>query len=305
MKCKILALIFALALVLSLAGCESSSGEQTQTPSKNTATTTPTSAASTPTKAASSPKDATIEEAVVVDQDGLRITVKGLDTTGGFMGPELKLLIENNSDRALTVQARDVSVNGLMITGTSLSCDVAPGKKANDSLVLFSSDLENSGIDTFASIEFKFHVFESDDWDTLFDTPAIQLETSLAQTYTQRYDDSGTTLYEEDGLRIVCPGLREDSVFGPEILLYIENQSDLDITVQIRDLSINGFMVMSSLSSDVLAGKRAYTEITLFSSDLEDNGIEQIQNAEFSFHIFDPHSWDTIKDTDSVSLSFE
>lgn len=101
--------------------------------------------------------DVTIEEAVLFDQGGIRITVKSFDAKGIF-GPEIKLLIENDSAKAITVQTRNTSVNGYMIE-TMMSADVAAGKKANDSLTLMRSDLETAGITTVADIELSFHIY--------------------------------------------------------------------------------------------------------------------------------------------------
>ena len=74
----------------------------------------------------------TVEEQVLLDQDDIKITLKSLDFDG-FYGPELKVLIENNSDKSIIVQTRDSSVNDIMIE-TMFSCNVAAGKKANDGL---------------------------------------------------------------------------------------------------------------------------------------------------------------------------
>ena len=52
-----------------------------------------------------------IEQQVIFDQDGIIITATGIDFNSSFMGPEIKLLIENNTEKNLTVQARNVSVN--------------------------------------------------------------------------------------------------------------------------------------------------------------------------------------------------
>lgn len=39
-------------------------------------------------------------------------------------------------------------------------------------------------------------------------------------------------------------------------------------------------------------------------SEFEECGIEKIANLELSFHIFDLESWDTIMDTDAITIKF-
>ena len=127
----------------------------------------------------------------------------------------------------------------------------------------------------------------------------------MADNYNYTFDDSGDIAYEENGIKITVKGLAESSsLFGPELVVYIENNSDENITVQTRDFSVNGFMVNPIFSSDVMSGKHAIGTITFLSSELEENNITKFETAELSFHIFNAKSWDTIVDTDVISLSF-
>ena len=244
-----------------------------------------------------------IEEQVILDEQGVKITVKGLDKSG-IMGPSIKLLIENECGKDITVQARNASVNGYMIE-TLLSADLVNGKKSNETLTFSSGDLKRAGISTIADMEFSFHVFESSTWDDIFDSDMIQLRTSAADSYEYAFDDSGEVAYEGNGIKVVIKGLdEEDSIFGPGVVVHISNESDKAITVQTRDVSVNGFMLDPIFSSDVAAGKNAIDSITFMSSQLTENEIESIEDVELSFHIIDAKSWDTIQDTETVKITF-
>ena len=96
----------------------------------------------------------------------------------------------------------------------------------------------------------------------------------------------------------------EGSFLGPNLKLFIENLSQQGITVQARDVSVNGFMVDTSLSAEVLPNKRANTELTLIESDLEENGIAAVNEIELSFHIFESESWNDIIDTEKITITF-
>lgn len=244
----------------------------------------------------------TIEEQVLYDENDIKITATGMEDS--LFGTDLKLLIENNSGKSITVQARNSNVNGYMVD-TMMSADVASGKKANDSLTFQTSGLKDSGIEQIAEMEFSFYIFDSDTWDTILETDLITVRTSIADGYVQNYDDSGNLLVEAEGVKIIGKGLSaNDSFWGPGLILYIENNSEENVTVQVRDVSVNGFMVSSSMSTDVLIGKRAITAVQFFSTDLEDNGITDIENVELYFHIFKAENWDTITDTDVIRVDF-
>ena len=237
-----------------------------------------------------------------MDESGIKITATGLED--GWLGTDLKLLIENNGDTNVTVQARNSSVNGFMVD-TMMSEDVVAGKKANTTLTFSTGGLKEANITTVANMEFAFHIFETDSWDTYLDSAMIVLETSAADGYEQAVDDSGTLFYDTDGIKIVGKGLStDDSIFGPGLIVYIENNTEKNITVQVRDTSVNGFMVDPSMSQDVVSGKKAISAVTFFSSDLEENGIEDITEIETSFHIFDMDSWNGIADTEAILINF-
>ena len=249
-------------------------------------------------------KDVTIEEEVLFDQGGVRITAKSFNPKGTF-GPEIKLLIENESAKSVTVQARKSSVNGYMIE-TMFSAEVAAGKKANDALTFSNTDLKTAGITTIADMEFSFHIFDSETWDTVFDSDLISVKTSAAEGFEYSYDDSGDQVYSGNGVEIVVKGLSAaDSWLGPSVLVYISNESGQDITVQARDVSVNGFMVEAIFSCDVCAGKHAVDTVTFMKSELEENDIQDIEDVELSFHIFNMDTWDTIVDTPPVTITFD
>lgn len=283
---KLLSITLALVLVFSFAGCNNTDKK-----------------AEKPSDISSADKSKiTIEETVLVDEADVKITAKSL-TTDGLMGPEIKLFIENNSGKDLTFQCRHATVNGYMVD-TIMSVDVVDGKAANDSLTLMTYSLEACGIDVLADLELSFHIFDSE-WETYLDTDFIQLKTSASGNHTQTYDDSGDLAYDGNGIKIVVKGLTEDdSLLGPSIVVYLENTGDKNVTVQTKDVTVNGMMVEAVFSSEVVAGKRTVDTITFLESDIEENDITEIKDVELSFHVFDSEEWETIVDTESIKLSF-
>lgn len=311
---KVLALLLALTLVFSLAGCGSGditndkSPAEVSTDSQKQEIKEPEESSETQGEEPSTPvvstsNNASITETVVFDANDIKVTAKALNYDG-WMGPELVLLIENNSSQNITVQNRNASINGLMID-PMLSADVAAGKKANETMTIMSSELEQAGIKTIKDIEFILHIFDTETWDEIVDSDVIVISTD-ATDYVQTFDDSGVVAYDENGVKIVAKTLNSsDSFWGADLYLYIENNTEQDITVQARDVSIDGFMIDPVFSSEIVHGKKAFDSLTFMESDLTDNGITDIKEIELKFHIFDTASWDTIKDTDIVTVSFD
>ena len=246
--------------------------------------------------------EATIEETVLVDEAGVKITAKELELDGSR--PGIKLLIENNSGMDLTVQGRNSSVNGYMID-TSMSCDVVNEKKANDTLYFKGNELEKAGVSDLAEFEFTFDIFSTDTWDTYLETDPIHVRTSLADTVTQTVDDSGTPIYDENGVRIIVRELYKDnSDDSQSIEVFIDNSSEQNLCIQTRDVSVNGFMLSPVFSCDIISGKHIIDEIKFKGRELNENGITDIELVELSFYIFTLEGWDTVAESDSITLNF-
>lgn len=313
---KVIVLLMCIALLLAGCGMDVSPAPSTALPLSEAATQTESTAQQTSENVAESEKAATgetlisvkpeaaaITETVILDESGIKITAKSLEY-GGWLGPEVKFLIENESDSALTVQCRNASVNGYMVD-TSMSADVAAGKKSNDSLTIYQSSLDDCGITEIADIEFSFHIFKSDGWDTYLDSDLIKLETSAAEKHIYTYDDSGEVLFEGNGIKIVSKGFYEDtSYFGRAgLLVYVQNDSGENITIQARDESVNGFMVDTIFSLDVVNGKHAIDLVEFSQYSLDENSISDIETCELYFHIFNADNWDELLNTDPIVIT--
>jgi hypothetical protein len=245
--------------------------------------------------------EVTIDEQVLVDQNDIVVTATEY-TTDSIWGDGIKLLLENNSNEDVTVGCNALIVNDYMITDL-FSADVAAGKKANETLYLSNSELKAAGIENVGQVEVYFHVYDSVSYDTIFDTDDVTIQTSEYENMDTAVDDAGTELYNEGGIRIVGKTVDENSFWGTAILLYTENTSGKNVGISVDDMSINGFMMSPFFSTTVYDGKKSIDEITVFSSDMEENGIESIDEVELKFHIYDADSYDTIADSEAITFS--
>ena len=221
------------------------------------------------------------------------------------MGPEVKILVENNSTKNVLVTAESVSVNGYMMPYASLYAEVAAGKKANESLSVMTSELDQAGIETVAEMQFYIKVSDADTWDSIASSDLLTLNTSAAGL-EQPVDDSGDVLYEADGIKVVCKGLKQDIIWDGTIVFYMENNSGKPITIYAENVSVNGFMEDASLWSDLRDGTRIVDGLSLMDlSDLELESIDDVKNIEFNLRIINSETWDEIVTTDVITLNFE
>ena len=245
--------------------------------------------------------DVSIEEQVLVDQDGIKITALKY-VKDSIWGDGIKVLIENETDKDVMVGCNALIVNDYMINDLFAS-EVAAGKKSNETIYLSSSELKAAGIDTVGRIEIYFHVYDTDSYDKIFDSDCVTIETSAIDSIDMTANDEGTELYNDGGIRIIGKTVDENSFWGTAILLYIENQSGNNVGISVDDLSINGFMFTPYFSTTVYDGKKCIDDITIMSSELEENGIESIDEVELKFRVYNSDSYETIAESDPITFS--
>jgi len=251
----------------------------------------------------SSDEEVTIAETVLYEADGIKVTAKSL--ADGLLGTEVKLLIENDSSKNILITSSSVSANGYMMPTAALYAEVAAGKKANESLTLMSSELDQCGIETLAEMQFYLQIQDPETWETIKTTDLITLATS-ATGYTQPVDDSGDVLYNENGYKVVCKGLKQDIIWDGTVVFYMENNSNKAVSIYAENVSVNGFMQEVGLWSDLRPSTKMIDGMSMIDlSDLEITNIDEIKTIEFNLRIVDAETWEDIVTTDAMTLNFE
>lgn len=236
-------------------------------------------------------------EQVLFENDDYKVTLLSLEDS--YWGQDLKVRLENNSDENVTVQVRGCSVNGFMVDPI-FSEDIAAGKKSNSEISFSSSSLEEQNIKTINEVELSFEFFDSDSYDTLLETDKIQIK--LSDNNAEEETITGTTLYDEGGIKIIYKNTTKDDLFDDiNMNLYIENNTDQSITIQARDTSVDGYMMDPTMSIDIEPGKKINDDLSFSSYDLEENSITTFSSVETSFLIMD----DNYDDIALVPVSLE
>lgn len=314
---KTLSILLALLLLISMTACGTSSNNTDNNDSGNTSVDSQPATDGTgadkndDAQVTVNPrefnKSATIEETVLVDEYGVKITAKEL--TYGNYAAELTLVIENNSDKDLSFIANSVgyscnSVNGYMVPEGYLNCDVAAGKKANDTISISYDTLMLYGIFEIADIEIGFDISD-DDYNHTYTGPRT-IQTTTVDSYNYEtpcyreniagkesqaeYDYSvpyfsADAVYEESGLVIASQAVMENKDGDIILLLEIVNTTDEIVGVSTTNIDINGLRVCDSTWSydSINPGKTAIVDIDL-SSVLEPEyweiyGIAEVGNV--------------------------
>ena len=300
---KWIVVVLCLTVFVAMGIGQSDSGETKQVVSNKELETADINGSVPDVSEDSSSEIVTIDKRVLVEQDGIVITATEY-VTDRIWGDGIKLLLENNSNKDVVIGCEALIVNDYMIMDL-FSSTIAAGKKANETMYLSSTELKAAGIENVGKVEIYFHVYDSSTYDTIFDTECVTIQTSEYSNMEMVSNDEGMELYNQNGIRIVGKTVDENSFWGAAILLYCENTSGKNVGISVTDMSINGFMTSPIFSTIVYDGKKSIDDITVLSSDLEENGIETVEEVELKFHIYDADSYSTIVDTEPITFSVQ
>lgn len=225
-------------------------------------------------------KDGSFLSEVLLDNEIVKIISTGIDETG-FDGLELKVEIENKSDKTIIIEANQVSVDNLMYDPV-FKCEVLAKGKKSESIVFL-----DDSIDELKNIEGFFSVLDKDSLNTVGSYSFNILIDENSKGYT--LSDNGLILVDNEVIKCVYVGQGEDEVFGKYIELEIENKVGDDIVAQIREVSINGNIIDPLFISEITAGKILKGKVKFYEKD-----FDELKDIEGKIHVFYSGSGDTI-----------
>ncbi len=271
----------------------------------------------------------TIEQTVLYDENGVKITANGL--TYDNFSAQLSVSVENNSDKNLSFVCGSAgysvnSVNGYMVEDGYMNCELMPGENKTENLTYNFSTLNVFGINKIADMEIGFSI-KDDDYNYTYTGP-LAIKTSAADSYNydknsyravlkngalqKRFDTVRNYFSEEQLFNQYNVCISSSAVFTnvdgePSLLLEVENNSSDTVYVSLRDMFINGHEVYDSLwsSDSINAGKKNVTYV--FLSNLADRyegefaDISEISQIEFTFGV--GKNWYEPEASQKISIS--
>lgn len=110
-------------------------------------------------------------------------------------------------------------------------------------------------------------------------------------------------IYDENDIKISYVENTQNFISNSYRLL-VENNSQNNITVSADNIVVNDFSVDGWFYVDVVSGKKTNEDFEIYSTSLSDNGIENVEKLEFTLHIINSDTYDTIDDSDVITLTF-
>ena len=276
----------------------------------------------------------TVEETVLVDESGVKITATGIEY--GNYKAELELKIENSTDTEI-----DIGGNGAMIVNNFtipawISYNVPANEELEDTINIDLDELKLRGVYEIANMELHLTIDSIDadhQFNDLLDTN-VNIPTSIADTYVvddmsyqnsisdpQTADRYGyemlnwntDTIFDQYGVQFTSVALLKNSDGERYMLIEIVNNNDSAITVSLRNMNILGKNIVNGTISgvDIFEQSRGIVTIKL-DRDIEhyledDSSVEAAYFDNFSEINLEVNVYtakDTIIKDEPLTLSF-
>ena len=185
------------------------------------------------------------------------------------------------------MMASRCAVNGFVVEPV-MSVDVPANSTTEGEVKFYRRDVYR---DIVADIEIRFH-YNSSNYTISGKTERVKLETSAAASFDYSYDERGTLLYDENGIKIVCQGFTDDG--NPIIYLYSTGELSEGCVVEEYEIYINGKKSRADFCNWVFPHTRNVAEMDISDKDIDGNELGNVESIQVSFKISkenmaDPH----------------
>lgn len=109
-------------------------------------------------------------------------------------------------------------------------------------------------------------------------------------------------LFEWEGIKVTSKEIVNDDIWGKGLKVLIENDSEINATIQLNHIVVNNYMISNLFSTTVAAGKKANETIDLSTPVLETSGIDVIGEIALSFMIMNSDSYDRLFDSEEIVI---
>lgn len=131
---------------------------------------------------------------------------------------------------------------------------------------------------------------------------SVETSKEISLDSSEKNSDISKVIYNKNGIKITYTGVEKSALFT-EIRLLFENSNNEKYTVNLDDVSIDGYTYSCLMYTPIAANKKATDSISILNSYLEDNNTsyKSIKTVEAKLEIMN-ESYHTIDDSITFTL---
>lgn len=290
---RILFVILALLFLTSLYGCTSNSTGQLSSSSNVELESADNKLEDKTSDSSSVFEMPTIEETVVLDQEGIKVTALSL-VNDPVNGLGMTMHIDNQTEDIISIQCYPLLVNHFDVNASYdfFHPTIAPKSSAEGTVYFWFDSLKALGIQTLSDIEVGFSVNTMESvgnsamvyGHSLFDSELTEIHTSLYGQEEQLQFDNWVTVVDKDDVQVRVTWYEGDDYWGKGLLMYFYNQSDTYMIATGLDCYVNGEEAYLQMQYAIDPGAMALSSGRIMSlleggvpgSDIEDDLVKEL-----------------------------
>ena len=236
---------------------------------------------------------------IFVDDEAVTVSLNSFAYANNETVYGLNILLKNRSDKTVSAVLTKVEIDGFEISTSQGKTTVSPGHSAVCYSSIWKDKIDEAGIQDWSELSGTILVREDYFGEALYSVPVVikrscwEREKTFQDTsYTPvppakaeapenavvlSLDNPTPLLLEQDGIRLSINSFstaNRGTVF--EINFLLENGTEEDISVVLKDIVINGYEISASQGKTmVAAGKKAICDSNVWEKDLELAHIEE------------------------------
>ena len=239
-------------------------------------------------------EDITFDQMTAIDNDMCSFVITEIDPDSTW-GYTLKVTLENKSpDRNIMFSVDNASINGVN-DDPLFAKSVAAGKKATGEINFSNSYLRENGILPVTDIELILRVHDDDDWSVSdYANTTVHVYPygeDKAVQFVREPQPTDIVIVDNDYVTAIITGIDKDGFWGYTLNLYLVNKTDAGAMFSVENASVNGFMADPFFASSVTANKCKFASISWSDSALEESGIKDVEEIEFTFEADSSEDW--------------
>ena len=295
---RMICLILALAMILTLAAC----GKEEPVVTTATEVTVEIDEAVAPEETTEEVTETTeapvtvyeTSETVLVDNEYCTFTV-GAVSDNELAGMQLEVTCVNKTQESLDFSWNNVSVCGMMYD-PMWTVTVPAGETVTGQVEIDTYALENMDIQAADEITFQLNVLSSENW---MDAPYVQDYFTVYPTglsadtviYPVREEvASEKVLVDDENLTFIAEFVEEQALYYV-VRCYIVNKTQETLMTTWENVMVNGLAVDPFWTALIAPGKSAYTQVQFVNSELQDLGIDTVEEIVFDLTAYSDADW--------------
>lgn len=230
------------------------------------------------------PDEPVFKDVVLLDNDFATVTVTGIDPDN-MWGYTLQVQVVNKSQQELSFTTENACVNDVMCDPLFLT-DVSAGKEANEEMN-FMADVGD-----ITKIELDLKAYDPETFADIFveSCTFYPMGEAEAKPFVRTPVAGEQVVFDNENCTMIILSAGTDD-WGYSVEVYLQNKTDKNLMFYLDDSEINSKELDGLWATEVAAGKQAFSSITWFAEDLEDNGIDTVNEICMDLEVSDADNW--------------